>query len=92
MRTASLTNVRKHLAEAIDQVNDDHAPLLITRQKGKPAVLLSLDAYNALDETACLLRGPKNARHLLRARDQIDAQIGKDRRAAARFRLLVSPH
>lgn len=91
MRTASLTDVRKHLAKAIHQVNDDHAPLLITRQKGKPAVRLSLDEYNALNETAYLLRGSKNARRLLRAKTQIDAQIEKDRRAAARRQLLVSP-
>jgi len=51
----------------MDRVCEDHAPLIITRQ-GKPAaVLLSLEDYESLDETAYLRRSPENARRLTAA-------------------------
>ena len=69
---------------AITQVNEDHAPLLITRQKGAPAVLMSLEDFHAWEETAYLLRSPENARRLESAIKQLEA--GKGRR-----RNLLSP-
>lgn len=55
---------RKNLFPLIEQVNEDHTPVEITSKAGS-AVLLSLDDYNALQETAHLLRVPANARRLL---------------------------
>jgi antitoxin YefM len=65
---------RKNLFPLIEQVNDDHTPVEIT-SKGGSAVLLSLDDYNALQETAYLLRAPANARRLLESLTQ--AQSGQ---------------
>lgn len=48
MEPRSYTAIRNHLAEALDQVNDDRVPTLITRQKGRPAVLMSLEEYGEL--------------------------------------------
>ena len=64
MRTLSYSDARKHLAEAMEQVCDDHAPILITRQRARPVVIMSLEDYNSLDETAYLVRSPANAREL----------------------------
>jgi antitoxin YefM len=61
----------------MDQVCDDHAPVVITRQKARPVVMLSLDDYNSLEETAYLLRSPTNARRLLESIR--DVQSGKAR-------------
>lgn len=52
-------------------MNEDHLPILITRQNGKPAVLVSLEDYNALDETAYLLASPANKARLEQAVDDI---------------------
>lgn len=84
MKAISYTHARNQLAKVMTQVNDDRAPVLITRQNGAPAVLISLEDFNALDETAYLLRSPANAERLRRAKDEIEAQIAKDRQAAAR--------
>lgn len=65
---------RKDLFPLIQQVNEDHTPVEIT-SKGGDAVLISLDDYRALEETAHLLRVPENARRLLESLQQ--AQRGE---------------
>lgn len=55
----------------MNKVAEDRAPMLITRQNGKPAVMMSLDDYNALEETAYLLRSPKNAKRLIESIEQL---------------------
>ena len=61
----------QHLAEIIDRVNDNREPVLITQQNGKAVVILSLDDYNALEETAYLLRSPANAQRLMTSVEQL---------------------
>jgi antitoxin YefM len=68
------SEARKHLFPLIQQVNDDRNPVEIT-SKGGDAVLLSLADYQALEETAHLLRSPANVRRLLESLDQ--ARAGK---------------
>jgi antitoxin YefM len=79
MDAVTYSHTRQHLAEVMDRVNDDHAPVLITRQNGRSAVLMSLDDFNALEETAYLLRSPRNARRLTAAVEQLRDQGGSVR-------------
>lgn len=58
------SEARKALFPLIEKVNDDHVPVEITSKRGS-AVLMSLADYQALEETAYLLRVPANARRLL---------------------------
>lgn len=67
MQTINYTTARAHLSETMDRVNEDRAPLLVTRQKGEPVVMMSLADFNALEETAYLLRSPANAEHLIKS-------------------------
>ena len=62
--TVTASDARKHLFPLIERVNNDRAPVHITSRRGD-AVLLSREDYDALEETAHLLRSPANARHLL---------------------------
>jgi antitoxin YefM len=48
----------------MDKVNSNHKPMLITRQNGKPAVLISLEDFHSYEETAYLMASPKNAQRL----------------------------
>jgi len=66
------TDARAKLASLMDKVNEDHEPVIITRQKAKPVVLMSLDDYNSIQETAFLLRSPKNAARLRRGIEQVE--------------------
>ncbi len=65
MDTITYTSARGNLAKTMKKVCDDHSPVVITRKTAQPVVMMSLEDYQALEETAYLLRSPKNARRLL---------------------------
>jgi antitoxin YefM len=67
--TITASEARKNLFPLIEQVNDERTAVAITSRRGD-AVLISRDEYEALQETAHLLRAPKNARRLLESLDQ----------------------
>jgi len=77
MDTMSYSALRTNLASMLDKVNDDHKPVLITRQKGKPAVLISLEDFQSYEETAYLMASPKNAERLNQAIEQVEAGEAK---------------
>ncbi len=80
MRTTSYSDLRRNLAAAIDQVNADHEPVVITRDRGKPsAVLMSLEDYVSFEETIYLLRSPRNAERLLKAVRELNEGQGDER-------------
>lgn len=67
MDSISYTAARANLGKMMDQVCESHDPLIITRGGQESVVMLSLEDFNSLEETAYLLRSPKNARRLLEA-------------------------
>jgi antitoxin YefM len=73
MDTLSYSAFRTNLASTLDKVNDDHKPVIITRQGGKPAVLISLEDFQAYEETAYLMASPKNASRLNDAIAEVEA-------------------
>lgn len=79
MDAITYTNVRNNLAKTMDQVNENHEPIIITRQNGAAAVLMSLEDFNAWEETAYLLRSPANAKRLSGAVAAIDSGKTKER-------------
>lgn len=82
MDTITYTSLRATLASAMDRVCDDHDPLIITRNGAQSVVMLSLEDYQALEETAALLRSPANAKRLLAAVAQLKAGKGNERELA----------
>lgn len=65
MNTITYSAAWSSLASAMKKVCEDHEPVIITRQKEESVVMISLEDFTALEETAYLLRVPKNARRLL---------------------------
>lgn len=70
--SVTASEARKNLFPLIEQVNNDRIAVQITSRKGD-AVLLSKDEYDALEETAHLLRVPANAKRLLESLQQANA-------------------
>jgi antitoxin YefM len=58
------STARRNLFGLIQQVNEDHAPVEVVSKHGN-AVLMSKDDYDAITETAYLLRNAKGAERLL---------------------------
>lgn len=79
METITYSHTRQHLAEIMNKVKDDRAPVLITRQTGNPVVMMSLDDFNALEETAYLMRSPRNAKRLMESIEQLASNGGTKR-------------
>ena len=82
MDTNTYTTVRANPASAMDRVCNDHEPLIITRNGRQSVVMLSLEDFKALEETAYLLRTPANAKRLLAAVVQLNAGKGVGRKLA----------
>ena len=76
MTAISYTAARENLAATMDKVCEDHAPIVITRNREQAVVMMSLADFEALEETAYLLKSPKNAKRLTSAIDQLDAGKG----------------
>lgn len=82
MNAITYTAVRANLASAMDRVCNDHEPLIITRNGERSVVMLSLEDYKSLEETAYLLRTPANAKRLLAAVAQLQSGKGVERKLA----------
>ena len=79
METMTYSDARARLAKTMEKVCDDHAPVVITRKNNRPVVMMSLEDYHALEETAYLLHSPKNARRLLKSIAELESGAGTDR-------------
>jgi antitoxin YefM len=81
MDTITYTKARSSLAETMERVCEDHAPVIITK-KDESVVMMSLADYQSMEETAYLLRSPRNARRLLESMAQLESGGGKPLRLA----------
>lgn len=82
MDTITYTSARGNLAKTMKKVCDDHSPVVITRKTAEPVVMMSLEDYQALEETAYLLRSPKNAFRLLESVAQLEKGQGSEKELA----------
>lgn len=64
MDSINYSELRANLKTTMDRVSENHEPVIITRKNRSNLVLLSYEDYSAIEETAYLLRSPKNAQRL----------------------------
>ena len=79
MDSLSYTSARSNLAKTMERVCSDHAPVAITRQGAGAVVMMSMADYQALEETAYLLRSPKNMRRLIASIVELEGGEGTER-------------
>ncbi|WP_096086611.1 type II toxin-antitoxin system Phd/YefM family antitoxin [Agaribacterium haliotis] len=79
MQSISYTAARNSLAKTMEQVCQDHAPVAITRKGEGAVVMISMEDYQALEETAYLLRSPKNAKRLIESVAELGQGKGTER-------------
>ncbi|AON06560.1 type II toxin-antitoxin system Phd/YefM family antitoxin [Pseudomonas aeruginosa] len=71
MQILNFSQARAGLKQTMDDVCRDHEPAVITRQRGEPVVMISLEDYNGMKETLYLLESPVNAQRLRESIDQL---------------------
>ena len=79
MRTMTYSESRARYAETLNAVVDDREEVVITRAGHEPVVIVSLDDYESLKESAYLLRSPENARRLLASIGRLEGGEGIER-------------
>ena len=79
MKVVTYTNARQNLAKTMEKVCQDHSPIIVTRRTTDSVVIMSLEDYEALEETAFLLRSPKNTRRLIESIAQLEEGQGTER-------------
>ena len=79
MDAITYTSARQNLAKTMEKVCRDHSPVIVTRKTENSVVIMSLEDYEALEETAYLLRSPKNTRRLMASIAQLDNGKGTEK-------------
>lgn len=79
MEAITYTSARQNLAKTMEKVCRDHAPMIVTRKSSESVVIMSLEDFEALEETAYLLRSPKNTRRLIESITQLENGKGHEK-------------
>ena len=79
MKALSYSSARANLAQTMKNICDDHEPVVITRKNERSVVMLSLEDFESLEETAYLLRSPKNMKRLIESISQLEDGKGSAR-------------
>lgn len=82
MRAISYTAVRASLAGTLKKICDDHDPVIVTRKNADAVVIMSLEDYESLQETAYLSQSPKNIKRLLESITELTSGKGIERALA----------
>lgn len=79
MDAITYTAARQNLAKTMEKVCKDRDPVIVTRKSSESVVIMSLGDYEALEETAYLLRSPKNTRRLMESIAQLENGQGTEK-------------
>jgi antitoxin YefM len=79
MDAITYTYARNNLAKTMQQACDNHEPIIVTRENESAVVMMSLEDFQSIEETAYLLRSPKNAKRLLESITQLDNGKGMEK-------------
>lgn len=84
VKSMSYSESRARYAETLNSVTDDREEVIITRSGHEPVVMVALDDYESLKETAYLLRSPANVRRILASIEEWNRAAGRSRSCTSR--------
>ena len=79
MKAITYSYARQNLADTMESVCKDKTSVTITRKNGKSVVMMSQEEYDSLEETAYLLRSPKNMKRLLESINRLESGEGMEK-------------
>ena len=80
MNAINYSDLRQNLKSVMDQIISDHEPVIITRRNGDNVVMVSYEDYAAIEETAYLLKSPKNAKRLRESVKSFEEGKGEEKK------------
>lgn len=80
MKSITYTEAREKLSDTINKVCENHDTVTITKRRNTAVVMMSLEDYESLTETAYLLKSPRNTRRLLDSIQQLEKGRGKQKK------------
>jgi antitoxin YefM len=78
MNAINYSDLRRNLKSVMDKIISDHEPVIITRRNGENVVIVSYDDYAAIEETAYLLKSPRNAQRLRESIKSFEQEKGEE--------------
>ena len=79
MDVMNYSDARAQFKGVMDRAINDKQEVVVTRKKGEAVVVVSLEAWNSINETLHLLSSPRNAARLRSSIAQLDAIDGDER-------------
>lgn len=79
MKTITFSQTRQSLADTMNDVIDNHSPVVITRQNKESVVMISLEDYKSMEETAYLMQSINNASRLNSSIQELESGLSKER-------------
>jgi antitoxin YefM len=79
MEAITYTAARQNLAKTMEKVCQNHAPMIVTRKSSESVVIMSLEDFESLEETAYLLRSPQNTRRLIESIAELENGNGLEK-------------
>jgi antitoxin YefM len=68
--------------------NEDHDPVIVTRRNSEVVVIMSLEDYESLNETAYLLQSPRSAKRLLESIEELESGEAKSENSSNEAHIL----
>jgi antitoxin YefM len=80
MQVVNFTEARNNLKSIFDTVYHDHEDVIVNRKNGENVVVISLEKYNSMNETAYLMRSTANRKHILESLEELESgkTVSKD--------------
>jgi antitoxin YefM len=79
MDIINYSQIKNNLSQTMTTVCDNHQPVIVSHKNNRAVVIISLEDYQALQETAYLLSSPNNAKRLMESIAQLEAGQGIER-------------
>ena len=79
MENITYSDFRSRLAATLNKVNNNHTPILVTRQSGKDAVVMSLEDFKSYEETAYLMSSSRNVQRLNQSIEELEKNKGQNK-------------
>ena len=79
MKSITDSTLRNSLPAIMDSINQEHSPIMVTRENGKPVVIMSLDDFKSYEATAHLMSSRNNVERINRSIAQLEAGKGIER-------------